>query len=206
MPTELAEMASAMAQALGMSEEEARLLVDAMSRGGPDARTLAEGVNALRGMPRAGRTDWLNAWLPSAKAAASVIVTLADTTTARSLGVSDPMVEALAEAAERTFMMVNRGRSGLVDGMTVAEGAERIRKQTEKRVGSAKGADAILSEVAGLSEAIANARAELRKAEDELELAEENQRAFVTDVPSRYDVTFDQAKSWPSSTRSWRTI
>lgn len=180
-PTLLATMASAIAAALGIPRDVAAELVDAMSRGGAQAKAIATGLSTLRAMDAADRAQWLGQWLPSARATAQGIFSMDPDTSMESLGASDAAARAFGDIAGLNFKMANRKVTTLADGDTVAERAEEIRARAEMQAGAPRGAEAILADVQQI---------DLAKTE------EERQRRFnalSTDLAIRYGVTVDMA-------------
>ncbi|HSI02996.1 MAG TPA: hypothetical protein VLC93_00885, partial [Myxococcota bacterium] len=126
------EFAAAMARNLGMSIDDARLLTNAMSLGLLDSRAIAEGINALRTMDGYQRADWMNRWLPVARAGARALLALAEDPVMKSLGATPAIANALGDLAATTILMVDRNKK-LPPGTTLEGRAEAARTKTIER-------------------------------------------------------------------------
>lgn len=189
-PTLLGTMASAIAASLGIPLEVATELVDAMSRGGVQAKAIATGLATFRAMERGERAQWLQQWLPAASAAAQGIFAGAPDTSMESLGATDAAARAFGDLAGLNFLMANRNVTFTEDGKSVAQRAEELRARAERQASLPQAAEDILADV---------------KQIDKATTAEERQRRFDSlsnDLALRYGVTYDMAAALVKAMRS----
>lgn len=182
----LEAFAQAMATQLGMSVRDARLLVNAMSRGGIDAKAIADGLKGLTSLSAAERGTLLAQWLPAARGAADAVIAWSEDAVMRAMGAPANVAAALGDLAAANVMLLDRAKS-LPPGTTLADRAQTAREAAEKRATTVRGS-VLLAEANKIGTGDAT--------------NEELREDFANDLAARFDIAPDKALAMVDAMRA----